>query len=162
MSSSNFQNLITSPPIQAPLTASKMWLDEIVFPPPAHRPRQALRHRHPPPECHRPLHLGHAINDTLQDVLIRAHACGDKTSGSPASITLASPQRPSSKNNLRKRRPHPPRPRPRSSRQTHLGMKRKIRRSHPISTGTLGCSCDWYHTRFTFDDQSASRPRNIF
>ncbi len=46
----------------------------------------------PPPNVTGALHIGHAFNNTLQDILIRWHRMrGFDSSGSPAPITPGSP-----------------------------------------------------------------------
>ena len=59
----------------------------------------------PPPNVTGALHLGHALNNTLQDIMIRMKRM--QGFGFPASTTRGSPHRPSSKNvssNGKKRR----------------------------------------------------------
>ena len=44
----------------------------------------------PPPNVTGNLHMGHALNNTLQEILVRPRACKARTcSGSPAPITPA-------------------------------------------------------------------------
>ncbi len=51
--------------------------------------RQRVSHRHPTPNVTGSLHMGHALNNTLQDILIRYHRMnGYKTLWMPAWITL--------------------------------------------------------------------------
>ena len=48
----------------------------------------------PPPNVTGSLHMGHALNNTLQDILCRFERCAAATCcGSPAPITPASPPR---------------------------------------------------------------------
>ncbi len=87
----------------------------------------------PPPNVTGALHLGHALNNTLQDVLIRwrrmqgynalwmpgtDHA-GIATQAVVERLILAAGKE------------DPPRPRPRGAGQTHLAMEGQVRSPHP-------------------------------
>lgn len=50
----------------------------------------------PPPNITGQLHMGHALDNTLQDILIRYHRMKGLPSGSPAPTTRPSPPKPRS------------------------------------------------------------------
>jgi len=51
----------------------RRWLDRSAFSPAAADPRPAYTVAIPPPNVTGSLHMGHALNDTIQDILIRYH-----------------------------------------------------------------------------------------
>ena len=97
----------------------------------------------PPPNVTGALHMGHALNNTLQDVLIRwrrmqgynalwmpgtDHA-GIATQAVVERLIFAAGEE------------DPPRPRPRGTREAHLGVEGQVRGPHPRpASRRLGCS----------------------
>jgi hypothetical protein len=94
----------------------------------------------PPPNVTGALHLGHALNNTLQDILVRWHrmrgtqhalaarhrSCRDRHPGGRRETSQAG------------RRQESPRPRPRRPGPAHLGLERPVRKAHPLSARADG------------------------
>jgi valyl-tRNA synthetase len=64
--------LLTTPPPLRPRRIAN-WLEEKCFRPIPRKPGEPYSIVIPPPNVTGALHLGHAINNTLQDILIRVH-----------------------------------------------------------------------------------------
>ncbi|MBM4108017.1 MAG: valine--tRNA ligase [Phycisphaerae bacterium] len=118
----------------------------------------------PPPNVTDRLHLGHALNNTLQDVLVRAHRMmGFETLWMPgtdhAGIATQAVVERRVWGEEKKRR-------------TDLGREAFVARIQAfkdeyeaVITGqlkALGCSCDWARQRFTMDQQCARAVREAF
>src|SRR5437660_1970165 len=118
----------------------------------------------PPPNVTGALHMGHALNDTLQDVLIRFHRMqGDNTLWMPGTdhagiATQAVVER---------------RVREEDGKTRHqLGREELVKRIWQWKDQyearilkqlrELGCSCDWARTRFTLDPICARAVRHTF
>src|SRR5580658_1297013 len=118
----------------------------------------------PPPNVTGALHLGHAINDTLQDILIRVHRMrGFNTLWVPgidhagiATQAVVEKQLKEKENKTRH----------------DIGREELVKRiwqwkeqfgSRIVEQlKRLGCSCDWDRTRFTLDDMCARAVRETF
>ena len=108
----------------------------------------------PPPNVTGALHMGHALNNTLQDVLIRWRRMPRATTPStcPAPTTPASPPRPWWNGGIREEE---------KKTRHDLGREELVRRIWQWKDQyearilgqlrSLGCSCDWTRTRFTLD-----------
>ena len=117
----------------------------------------------PPPNVTGALHLGHAINGTIQDVLARYHRMRATTPcGCPGSTMRASPRRPSSKKRSSKGEQKPARPGPRGTRQTHLGLEGTVWDPDLQPVPVDWDRCDWDRTRFTLDDVCRKAVREAF
>ena len=93
----------------------------------------------PPPNVTGALHLGHALNNTLQDILIRQKRMqGFETLWLPGSTTPASPRKRSSSAACWRKRTQPPRPRPPRAGRADLAMEKRIRSPHPRPTEADG------------------------
>ena len=117
----------------------------------------------PPPNVTGSLHMGHALNNTLQDILIRyARMCGRDALWQPGTdhagiATQMVVERQMSKDSLTRH---------------DLGRERFIERvwewkaeSGGTITGQLrrlGASCDWSRERFTMDDGLSTAVRKVF
>src|SRR5437660_7278907 len=118
----------------------------------------------PPPNVTGALHMGHALNDTLQDVLIRFHRMqGDNTLWMPGTdhagiATQAVVER---------------RVREEDGKTRHqLGREELVKRIWQWKDQyearilrqlrELGCSCDWSRTRFTLDPICTRAVRHTF
>jgi len=118
----------------------------------------------PPPNVTAPLHLGHALNNTLQDVLIRFHRMQNyNTLWMPgtdhagiATQTVVEKRILSEEN----------------KRRTDFGREEFVARVQAWKDEyeariieqlqAMGCSCDWQRTRFTMDEVCAKAVRAAF
>jgi valyl-tRNA synthetase len=142
----------------------KMWLDEKCFAADPAAPGEPYCIVIPPPNVTGALHLGHAINNTLQDMLIRTHRMkGFNTVWIPgvdhAGIATQAVVEKQLKENENKTR-------------HDVGREGLVERiwqwkqqygDRIISQlQRMGCSCDWDRTRFTLDDMCARAVRETF
>lgn len=118
----------------------------------------------PPPNVTGALHLGHALNNTLQDVLIRYHRMrGFNTLWQPGTDHAGIATQAVVERRLRERE---------GLSRHELGREKLVERiwqwkdeyeKRIISQLKLmGCSCDWDRTRFTLDDGLAAAVRQQF
>ena len=142
------------------------WLDNSCFASkPDERPRaQRFTIVIPPPNVTGALHLGHALNNTLQDILIRWHRMqGHNTLWLPgtdhAGIATQAVVEKRIRSNENKTR-------------HELGRDELVSRIWQwkdqyekrilSQLQLIGCSCDWSRTRFTLDDGLARAVRHTF
>ncbi len=142
------------------------WLEARVFhtAPDNRPPEQRFSIVIPPPNVTGALHLGHAINGTIQDILIRYHRMkGDNTLWMPGTDHAGIATQAVVEKRLfeeEKKTRH------------DLGKDGLVKRiwqwkdeyqTRIISQLKLvGCSCDWDRTRFTLDDQCAKAVHEAF
>jgi valyl-tRNA synthetase len=118
----------------------------------------------PPPNVTGSLHIGHALNNTLQDVLTRFTACAaSRPCGCRAPTTPASPPRWWSSASW---------PPPATIGRRDMGREAfvaKVWEWKAESGGTivnqlrrLGASCDWSRERFTLDEGLSAAVRKVF
>jgi valyl-tRNA synthetase len=118
----------------------------------------------PPPNVTDRLHLGHALNNTLQDILARAHRMmGFETLWMPGTdhagiATQAVVERRVMKDEKKRRTDF--------TREAFVAKIQAFKDEYEaVITGQLqkmGCSCDWERQRFTMDDQCAKAVREAF
>jgi valyl-tRNA synthetase len=118
----------------------------------------------PPPNVTAPLHLGHALNNTLQDVLIRWHRMkGDATLWMPGTDHAGIATQTVVEKRLllqegKKRTDF--------SREEFVSRVKAWKDEYETTIlsqlRSLGASCDWDRTRFTMDDVCASAVREAF
>ena len=119
----------------------------------------------PPPNVTGALHLGHALNNTIQDMLIRMAAdaglrglwmCGTDHAGIATQAVV--------EKRARRRGGQPATTSAARSSSPHLGVEGRVRRRRSSASSRLmGCSCDWERDRFTLDDAYATgRPATFF
>ncbi len=117
----------------------------------------------PPPNITGALHLGHALNNTLQDVLIRYHRMkGDRTLWMPGTDHAGIATQTVVEKRLLAE----------GTRRLDMGREAFVERTQQwksdyeaIITGQLrelGASCDWDRTRFTLDEMCATAVRHAF
>jgi valyl-tRNA synthetase len=117
----------------------------------------------PPPNVTAALHLGHAFNNTLQDVLIRYHRMrGFNTLWLPGTDHAGIATQTVVEKRLEQE----------GKRRTELGRTRFVERVQAWKDEyeatiieqlkALGCSCDWRRTRFTMDEMCARAVREAF
>ena len=93
----------------------------------------------PPPNITGQLHIGHALDEMPQDVLIRYHRMkGDPTLWVPGTDHAAIATEVKVVESLANGRPHQVRHRPRKIPGTHLGMEKGIRRAHRAPAAQAG------------------------
>jgi len=118
----------------------------------------------PPPNVTGALHLGHAINTTLQDVLIRQHRMrGFNTVWIPGIDHAGIGTQAVVEKNLKEKE---------NKTRHDLGREALVERIWAWKEQygqrileqikRLGCSCDWDRTRFTLDEQCARAVRETF
>jgi valyl-tRNA synthetase len=118
----------------------------------------------PPPNVTAALHLGHALNNSLQDILVRAHRMkGYETLWMPGTdhagiATQAVVERRVMKEEKKRRTDF--------SREQFVEKIQKFKDEYEaVITGQLkrmGCSCDWDRQRFTMDDVCVKAVREAF
>ena len=144
--------------------ANRVWMEEGFFHAEPTDPGEPYCIVIPPPNVTGALHLGHAINTTLQDVLIRQHRMrGFNTVWIPgidhagiATQAVVEKQLKEKENKTRH----------------DVGREALVERIWAWKNEfgcrileqlkRLGCSCDWARTRFTLDDQCARAVRETF
>jgi valyl-tRNA synthetase len=144
--------------------AYRVWLDEKCFHPDPAAPGEPYCIVIPPPNVTGALHLGHAINNTLQDILIRQHRMrGFNALWIPgidhagiATQAVVEKQLKEVENKTRH----------------DVGREALVERIWTWKQQygdrileqlkRLGCSCDWDRTRFTLDDMCAKAVRETF
>ncbi|MDX9935449.1 MAG: valine--tRNA ligase, partial [Sphaerochaetaceae bacterium] len=117
----------------------------------------------PPPNVTGILHMGHALNNQLQDILIRYHRmCGRPTLWVPGTdhagiATQNVVERQLAKKGVRRQD---------LGREAFIEETWKVKeRHHEVIVKQLekiGCSCDWKHERFTMDDGLSRAVRESF
>ncbi|MGQ0627263.1 MAG: valine--tRNA ligase [Phycisphaerales bacterium] len=118
----------------------------------------------PPPNVTAALHLGHALNNTLQDILARAHRMmGFETLWMPGTdhagiATQAVVERRLMKDEKKRRTDY--------RREDFIAKVQAFKDEYEATiTGQLkvmGCSCDWDRQRFTMDPQCTGAVREAF
>ena len=142
---------------------SRAWLDRGLFRADATSPGQPYSIVIPPPNITGSLHLGHALNNTLQDILIRWHRMrGDATLWQPGTDHAGIATQNVVERQLQAEG---------ASREA-LGRKAFIERVgtwRKESGGRiieqlkrLGASCDWSRERFTLDEGLSAAVREVF
>jgi len=114
----------------------------------------------PPPNVTDRLHLGHALNNTLQDVLIRAHRMmGYETLWMPGTDHAGIATQAVVEKRLRKEGKLKGALRESMKREEFVAAVQAFKDEYEATiTGqlkALGCSCDWERQRFTMDEQCA-------
>ncbi len=121
----------------------------------------------PPPNVTDRLHLGHALNNTLQDVLIRAHRMmGYETLWMPGTDHAGIATQAVVEKRLRKEGKLKGPLRESMKREEFIATVQAFKDEYEATiTGQLkamGCSCDWERQRFTMDEQCAAAVYEAF
>lgn len=117
----------------------------------------------PPPNVTGILHMGHALNNSLQDIIVRYHRmCGQPTLWVPGTDHAGIATQNVVERQLQKE----------GLRRQDLGREKFLERTwqvkekhHDIIKSQLekmGCSCDWDHERFTMDEGLSKAVREAF
>ncbi len=144
--------------------AYQVWLDEKCFHANPSAPGDPYTIVIPPPNVTGALHLGHAINNTLQDILTRMHRmAGFNTLWVPgidhAGIATQAVVEKQLKENENKTRHDVGRE---GLIERIWAWKQQYGDRILSQLKRLGCSCDWDRTRFTLDDMCARAVRETF
>jgi len=118
----------------------------------------------PPPNVTAPLHLGHALNNTLQDILIRFHRMQQyKTLWMPGTDHAGIATQTVVEKRILSQE---------GKRRTDFEREDFVKRVQDWKDQyeariieqlkAMGCSCDWQRTRFTMDDVCAKAVRTAF
>jgi valyl-tRNA synthetase len=142
----------------------QLWLDKRSFSADPSAPGEPYCIVIPPPNVTGALHLGHAINDTLQDILTRTHRMrGFNTVWIPgidhAGIATQAVVEKQLKENENKTRHDVGRE---GLVERIWKWKEQFGARILEQLKRLGCSCDWERTRFTLDDMCARAVRETF
>jgi valyl-tRNA synthetase len=154
----------TYDPASIEAQANRVWIEERCFAADPASPGEPYCIVIPPPNVTGALHLGHAINNTLQDILIRAHRMrGFNAVWIPgidhagiATQAVVEKQLKEKENKTRH----------------DLGREALVQRIWDWKKQfgdrileqlkRMGCSCDWDRSRFTLDEQCARAVRETF
>jgi valyl-tRNA synthetase len=121
----------------------------------------------PPPNVTDRLHLGHALNNTLQDILVRAHRMmGFETLWMPGTDHAGIATQAVVERRLRAEGRLKGPLREAFSREDFVAIVQSFKDEYEATiTGQLramGCSCDWARQRFTMDQQCARAVQEAF
>ena len=141
------------------------WMSEGCFHADPHSPKPAYSIVIPPPNVTGVLHMGHVLNNTIQDILARrARQEGKEVLWLPGTdhagiATQARVEKELAKEN-------PPRTRYDVGREDFVKMVWEWKQKHGgiiiKQLKKLGCSCDWERERFTMDDVFAPEVARAF
>jgi valyl-tRNA synthetase len=141
----------------------KYWLDNNLFAPDLNRKGRPYVIVIPPPNVTGVLHMGHGLNNSLQDVLIRYHRmAGEPTLWLPGSDHAGIATQAVVEKQLRQQ----------GTSREQIGRDRFIeetwkvtKKHHDIIVEQLqkiGSSCDWQRERFTLDEGLSRAVREVF
>ena len=141
----------------------KEWLDKGYFKGNPDSPKEPYSIVIPPPNVTDILHLGHALNNTIQDILIRKHRMqnfeaewmpGADHAGIATQVVV---EKKLVKEGTTRREL--------GREKFHEKTKEWAYRNKEYILGQLkriGCSCDWERTRFTIDDSLSNAVKEVF
>ncbi len=141
----------------------KFWLDENLFAPDLSRKGRPYVIVIPPPNVTGVLHMGHGLNNSLQDVLIRYHRmAGEPTLWLPGSDHAGIATQAVVEKQLRQR----------GTSKEQIGRDRFIEETWKVTNNhhdiivqqlqKIGSSCDWQRERFTLDEGLSRAVREVF
>lgn len=118
----------------------------------------------PPPNVTGALHLGHALNNTLQDILIRQHRMmGDETLWMPGSDHAGIATQAIVERRLLSEEGKTRHDLGREGLVERIWAWKEAYEARILSQlKKMGCSCDWQRTRFTLDPVCARAVRHTF
>ena len=154
----------TYDPAAVEADAYRVWTDEKCFVADPAAPGDSYSIVIPPPNVTGALHLGHAINNTLQDILVRVHRMrGFNTVWIPgidhAGIATQAVVEKQLKEKENKTRHDVGRD---GLVERIWAWKQQYGDRILMQLQRLGCSCDWSRTRFTLDEMCARAVRETF
>ena len=141
----------------------KLWLDRKYFHADPHSPKPTYSVVIPPPNVTSILHIGHALNNTIQDVLVRRHRmAGFEAEWMPGSDHAGIATQVIVEKQLKKE----------GTTRREIGREKFIERTYAWANEnkglilnqlkTIGCSCDWDRTRFTLDPGLSEAVAHVF
>ena len=142
---------------------SDFWIKKGLFKPKKSRNNKRFSVVIPPPNITGRLHMGHALNNSLQDVLIRFHRMkGFETLWQPGTDHAGIATQAVVEKNLKNQ----------SLNKNDLGRDKFIKKVWTWKEESggiildqlkkLGCSCDWSRTRFTMDEDLSKAVIKVF
>ncbi len=151
-------------PAQSEERLYKAWEDNGCFMPSGDKSKQAYTIVIPPPNVTGQLHMGHALDDTLQDILIRYKRMkGFDTLWVPGTDHAGIATQIKVEENLRKEE---------GLTRYDLGREKFLERVWDwknqygnriiMQLKKLGCSCDWSRLRFTMDEGCSNAVKEVF
>ena len=154
----------TYDPAAVEAEAYRVWTDEKCFAGDPAKPGEPYSIVIPPPNVTGALHLGHAINNTLQDILIRVHRMrGFNTVWIPGIDHAGIATQAVVEKQLKEKE---------NLTRHDVGRDGLVERIWAwkqqygdrilMQLQRLGCSCDWTRTRFTLDEMCAKAVRETF
>jgi valyl-tRNA synthetase len=131
----------------------KSWEESGYFKPNKEDGRKPFVVTIPPPNVTGVLHMGHALNNTIQDVLVRWHRMrGDETLWVPGTDHAGI----ATQNKVEEKLSTKGKTRFDLGRENFIKETWKWKDDYEArilgQLKTMGCSCDWEHTRFTMDE----------
>jgi valyl-tRNA synthetase len=141
----------------------RFWLEQDLFRPVPRAGVKPFVIVIPPPNVTGVLHMGHGLNNSLQDILIRYHRMlGEPTLWVPGSDHAGIATQAVVESQLRKRGTS----RRELGREKFLEETWKVKEKHHgiivRQLQKIGCSCDWSRERFTLDEGLSRAVREVF
>ncbi len=141
----------------------RFWLENRVFAPGGDPARPSYVIVIPPPNVTGVLHMGHGLNNCLQDILVRYHRMlGQPTLWLPGMDHAGIATQNVVEKMLRKKGTS----REAIGREKFVEETWKVAREHQATIRTqlqrIGSSCDWERERFTFDEGLSRAVREVF
>jgi valyl-tRNA synthetase len=141
----------------------KKWLDRKYFHGLPGSPKPTYSIVIPPPNVTAILHIGHALNNTIQDILVRRHRMdGYETEWMPGSDHAGIATQVIVEKQLKME----------GTTRRELGREKFVERTFEWALQnrglileqlkTIGCSCDWDRTRFTLDEGLSRAVAHVF
>ncbi len=141
----------------------QFWSEKGYFTPKPDKTRKPFTVLIPPPNVTGILHMGHVLNNTLQDVIVRYHRmCGEPTLWLPGVDHAGI----ATQNVVEKQLAMEGKTRHQIGREELVGLiwKWKEEKGDRIieQLKQLGCSCDWTRQRFTMDEMLSKAVKEVF
>ena len=141
----------------------RFWLEQGLFQPAPREGQRPFVIVIPPPNVTGVLHMGHGLNNSLQDILVRYHRMlGEPTLWVPGSDHAGIATQAVVEAQLRKR----------GTSRRELGREKFIEETWKVKEkhhrviveqlARIGCSCDWSRERFTLDEGLSRAVREVF
>ncbi len=142
---------------------SDFWIKKGCFKPKKNRNKRTFSIVIPPPNVTGRLHMGHALNNSLQDVLVRYNRMkGSETLWQPGTDHAGIATQAVVEKNLLKK----------NIKKNEIGREKFIKKIWEWKNQSgniiidqlkkLGCSCDWSRTRFTMDNDLSKAVIKVF
>ncbi len=150
-------------PAEVEESTFKRWVDNGFFVGNPKSDKKAYTVVIPPPNVTDVLHLGHALNNTIQDILVRRHRMmGFEAVWIPGADHAGIATQVVVEKQLRKE----------GTTRREMGREKFLERTHQWANRNkeyilnqlkrMGCSCDWSRTRFTIDEGLSNAVYEVF